>query len=278
MKLSIITVNLNNAAGLKKTIESVVCQSFRDFEYIIVDGGSTDGSVETINTYTGKIAYWESEPDRGIYHAMNKGILRSQGEFCLFLNSGDALYSETVLEKVFHHNYEEAFIIGNVMELYPKKGIKRRRPAHRRAKDNKPMSLFDFYTEVIPHQATFIRRTLFDQYGLYDEQYRIISDWVFFLKTILLEGAKVKYIDTLVTRFDMEGISNVNVKLDLNEREDALRKIIPSYILADYDDFEKINHDFHRMFQHKWSFRLGRFINKLITLWDILTRKHIIQK
>ncbi len=101
VKLSIITVNLNNSAGLRKTIESIVKQTFKDFEYIIIDGGSTDGSAEVIKEFADKITYWVSEPDKGIYNAMNKGILHAKGEYLLFLNSGDWLADDDLLSKVF---------------------------------------------------------------------------------------------------------------------------------------------------------------------------------
>ena len=101
MKLSVITINYNNKEGLKKTIESVVSQIYQDFEYIVVDGGSTDGSIDIIREYDKHIDFWISEPDRGIYNAMNKGIKFSHGEFCLFLNSGDCLLSSTSISQVF---------------------------------------------------------------------------------------------------------------------------------------------------------------------------------
>ncbi|MEP7170167.1 MAG: glycosyltransferase, partial [Bacteroidota bacterium] len=97
---SIITVNLNNAAGLKKTIESVVTQTFNDVEYIIIDGASTDGSKEVIKNYETKISYWVSEKDTGIYNAMNKAIKKAKAEYCLFLNSGDSLTNKKVLNDV----------------------------------------------------------------------------------------------------------------------------------------------------------------------------------
>ena len=101
MKLSIITINLNNDTGLNKTIESVINQTLKNFEFIIIDGGSTDRSVELIKEYAGQINYYVSEPDKGIYNAMNKGIRQAQGEYCFFLNSGDYFVNESVLEKVF---------------------------------------------------------------------------------------------------------------------------------------------------------------------------------
>jgi len=100
MKLSIITVNLNNKSGLQKTIDSVISQTYKDFEWIIIDGGSTDGSKELIEQYSQYITYWISEPDKGIYNAMNKGIVQAKGEYLQFLNSGDALYDKYVLDKI----------------------------------------------------------------------------------------------------------------------------------------------------------------------------------
>ena len=100
MKLSVITINYNNRDGLRKTIESVVNQTCRDFEYIIIDGGSTDGSVDVIKQYADRIDYWVSEPDKGIYHAMNKGIAVAHGEYLNFMNSGDCFYESTVVENV----------------------------------------------------------------------------------------------------------------------------------------------------------------------------------
>lgn len=100
-KLTIITINLNNKAGLQTTIDSVIAQTYKDFEWIIIDGGSTDGSKELIEKYTNYIKYWVSEPDKGIYNAMNKGIKVAEGEYLQFLNSGDSLFSNSVLSDIF---------------------------------------------------------------------------------------------------------------------------------------------------------------------------------
>ena len=97
MKYSIITVNFNNKEGLLKTIESVIHQTFRDFEFIIIDGGSTDGSVDVLKEYSSQINYWVSEPDGGIYQGMNKGLRQAKGDYVNFMNSGDCFYSASVL-------------------------------------------------------------------------------------------------------------------------------------------------------------------------------------
>ena len=101
-KLSIITVNRNNAGGLKKTIDSVTAQTYTGFEFIIIDGASEDDSPRIIREHAGRLSYWISEPDNGTYDAMNKGIRAATGEYCLFLNSGDFLIHPGVLEEIFN--------------------------------------------------------------------------------------------------------------------------------------------------------------------------------
>lgn len=115
MKLSIITVNFNDAGGLERTIKSVISQTFCDYEFIIIDGGSTDGSVEIIKVYSDRIDYWVSEMDRGIYHAMNKGVDQAHGDYCLFLNSGDSFYNDEVLEKLSKFESNDDIIVGKVV-------------------------------------------------------------------------------------------------------------------------------------------------------------------
>ena len=112
MKYSIITVNYNNKNGLEMTIKSVLGQTCKDFEYIIIDGGSTDGSVEVIKKYASRIDYWVSEPDKGVYNAMNKGIRKATGDYLNFMNSGDAYHSTSALEIIAGLHSDDDIIIG----------------------------------------------------------------------------------------------------------------------------------------------------------------------
>src|SRR5574344_1377354 len=112
--ISIITVNKDNCAGLKFTIDSVLCQTFKDYEWIVIDAASTDGSVELIKQYQEHISYWVSEPDGGIYAGMNKGILKATGEYILFLNSGDSLADNDVLENVHQNNLNGDIVLGRI--------------------------------------------------------------------------------------------------------------------------------------------------------------------
>nr|WP_295923782.1 glycosyltransferase family 2 protein [uncultured Dyadobacter sp.] len=230
-KLSIITINYNNAAGLQKTIESVVTQTSADFEYIVVDGGSTDGSTEVIRRYEDKITYWVSEPDRGIYHAMNKGILQAKGKYCHFLNSGDYLIDRHVTEQMLHEMPDCSILYGNKIREINGKLVTQKSYAGR------PITLLDMYRSTIFHASAYIKRSLFDQYGLYDESLKIVSDWKFYLITVGLHNEKVAYRDIDVVWFDNQGISSTDTALDQKERAQVLQQVLPKSILLDYQEF-----------------------------------------
>lgn len=227
MKLSIITVNLNNKSGLQKTIDSVISQTYKDFEWIIIDGGSTDGSKELIEKYSSYITYWVSEPDKGIYNAMNKGIKVAKGEYCLFLNSGDGLVSSDVLKKVFQRNISTDIINGNLIIL--SNPIRRDYGIH-----SDYISGYDLIKGNLNHPSTFIRKSLFEQYGLYDESLKIVSDWKFFFYTIVIKGCSVKYINEDIAFFNTNGISNTSLKKVKEERIKVLSDLCPSHIIEDY--------------------------------------------
>lgn len=226
MNLTIITVNLNNMSGLKMTIDSVVSQTFRDFEWIVIDGGSTDGSKELIEQYADNFAYWVSEPDKGIYNAMNKGIKVAQGEYLQFLNSGDWLCDETALERCFAHKFSGDFAYGNLYFALDGKEVGR-------CFQPKELTFRVLLESTILHSPTFIRRKIIAN-ELYDENLRIVSDWKFFLRQAL-RNRTFEYIDEFVTFFDKTGISTINKELDRIEREKVLREEVSSLIVADYE-------------------------------------------
>lgn len=226
MRLSIITINYNNCKGLKKTIDSVVSQTFRDFEWIVIDGGSTDGSRELLEQYAEQFAYWVSEPDKGIYNAMNKGIKVAQGEYLQFLNSGDWLCDETALERCFAHKFSADFAYGNLYFALDGKEVGR-------CFQPKELTFRVLLESTILHSPTFIRRKIIAN-ELYDENLRIVSDWKFFLRQAL-RNRTFEYIDEFVTFFDKTGISTINKELDRIEREKVLREEVSSLIVADYE-------------------------------------------
>ncbi len=168
VKVSVITINFNNSEGLRKTLDSVAHQHFPDYEYIVIDGGSTDGSKEIIEKYQAKIAHWVSESDCGIYDAMNKGIGMATGEYVHFLNSGDYYASSDVLSSVFSRQYTVPFIRCVQICDYGDRRIRWTNLG------NRDVTLYDMYVNTMLHQATFIHRSMFEKYGLYDENLKIV--------------------------------------------------------------------------------------------------------
>jgi glycosyltransferase involved in cell wall biosynthesis len=236
MKLSIITINLNNVIGIRKTILSVINQTFKDFDYIIIDGGSTDGSVEVIKEFTDHITYWISESDRGIYNAMNKGILKARGEYLQFLNSGDWLVNENVLSQVFSNNENSDILYGDLIKCFSsgKKTLLT-------FKHTKISLQGLIYNQPILHPSSFIKKKLFEN-DLYDENYKVVSDWIFILKKIVLESCSTYYIGFPIAYFNTEGISE---RQDTNhivveERQLALSKIFPPLILSDIQEYQNL--------------------------------------
>ena len=315
MKLSIITINYNNAEGLRKTLASVAAQTYTDIEHIIVDGGSTDGSVEVIRDYSqSPIAnrheiVWVSEKDKGIYNAMNKGLEIALGklgvtddhhsipltshlspltssDYIQILNSGDILAADDVTERMMAALAQQvrgeehpmmqassgtplrlevkgnensiaentalspnslitsspiengpAIFYGNMIKEYPD---------GRRTKDTcgggdyTPESFLYFYKGTLNHDCAYIRRDLFEKYGLYNEQMKICSDWEWYVRAIVLGGEKTVYTNIDVTVFDMTGISESDGKnraLIQQERRAYLESILPTAVLRDYDKF-----------------------------------------
>lgn len=199
-KLSVITINYNNAAGLKMTMESVLHQSF-PVEYIVIDGGSTDKSADIIKTYKDQLAYWVSEPDHGIYDAMNKGIAKANAEYCLFLNSGDTLIDQNILQKVFENNFNEDILYGDLVFDYG---------PNRRKTETLPdvLTLFFLFQHNIWHPAAFIRRNLFQQFGNYNTGYRIAGDYEFFFRVLSSGKISTRHLPYPVAVYDFEGISS----------------------------------------------------------------------
>jgi glycosyltransferase involved in cell wall biosynthesis len=311
MKLSIITINYNNAEGLRKTLASVASQTYRDIEHIIVDGGSTDGSVDVIKEYENTIKQsvtidqstiqvkWLSEPDHGIYNAMNKGIeialgrrivnsfnrsefvedknhgieialgrrvvnldhtlnithQTSQESLCDYvqiLNSGDILASPDVTERMMAALHNTSNIthntsVENRAAIFYGNMIKKDYTTGKIIGKSGEVeySLRQYFSSTMNHDCCYIRRDVYEKYGLYDENLKIVSDWKWFLQAIGLGNVKPVYVDIDVTIFDAGGISESNLTLRNQERRQVLEELLPPAILADYDahafEIEQVN-------------------------------------
>lgn len=223
MRLSIITINYNNGDGLAKTVESVLSQKGRDeFEYVVVDGGSKDGSKDTIELNAQRIDRWVSEPDKGIYNAMNKGVSMATGEYCLFLNSGDVLHDDNVISDILDY-LQDDLVIGKIVFLNNMST----------SVVESPITFMRLYVGSLPHPATFIKTELLRKYP-YDESLRIVSDWKFFLQTVIIDNCSYKIVDNIISDFDCDGISGVNRDLCDRERASVLKEMFPEKILLDY--------------------------------------------
>lgn len=317
IKLSIITINYNNAEGLRKTLSSVAAQTYPNIEHIIVDGNSTDGSVDVIREYESTLASslspfasrlkWLSEPDKGIYNAMNKGIEIALGkrvvnddhistpiaqspnrpiasnDYIQILNSGDLLADADVTDKMVRQlsQYNEfvGILYGNMIKEYPN-GNRVNDTCLGREK-SKVISLsikgvewtmYDFIKGTINHDPTYIHRSLYEKYGLYDDALKIVSDWKWFVQSVVLGGEKVFYIPIDVTIFDMTGISETNLKAREDERRREMEKMFPMAILKDYYNYHFPIDQIRRLKRnHMWP--LVYFIERVLfklEKWGIL--------
>lgn len=274
MKLSIVTINYNNAEGLRKTLASVAAQTYCDIEHIIIDGGSTDGSVEVIRDYVNQcVMYdvlWVSEKDKGIYNAINKGILRATGDYIQILNSGDLLASDDAIERTMEelkkNDYPE-LLYGNAVDVYEGERLSKHGP-------NIEYSLKTLYQSTYPHDSTFFKRELFseERYGLYDENLKIVSDWKWYLIAIGLGNVKPVYVDFDVTLFDITGISSTHKDLDKKERRQVLEEVLPPAILEDLDNFAFPISQYQRLKKHHlWG--MTHFIERVLfklEKWHVL--------
>ena len=262
MKISVITINWNNAAGLRKTIDSAASQTVRPFEFIVVDGGSTDGAVEMLQAAEGVVTDWVSEPDKGIYNAMNKGIGMATGEYIQILNSGDSLVSPEVVEKMYaalEKSGRPSILYGNMLKDFPDGHVHRDTGFA-----GEEITLLGMYIGTLNHSPAYIRRSLFDKYGPYDESLKIDSDWKWYLQAIVFGEEKPVYVDIDVTLFDMTGISETNTALTKAEREQVLKEQVPPTVLADYDAWVPSIRQMRRIKRHPWAYKIVWFLERFL--------------
>lgn len=219
MRLSIITINYNNKDGLQKTISSVIEQTTRTFEWIVIDGGSSDGSRDLIEKNAEYIDYWVSVPDKGIYHAMNKGIKASHGDFLIFLNSGDSLYDKKTLERVLPLLRDKDIYVGRI------DSVGRENESEEEQGDFSAEGILRKLTFTwIPHQASFFKKEVFDVYGLYREDKKIVSDWWAYYHSIVIGNATVESLPLLIAKYDTSGVSATHRIAAIQEQEKLLEE------------------------------------------------------
>lgn len=279
MILSIITINRNNAKGIEKTLQSVASQTYKEFEYIVIDGASTDCSVEVIKAHESEFAHlnWISECDKGIYNAMNKGLRMARGEYIQILNSGDSLANDDIVEQMLSELEKKSWpsiLYGNMVKCFPN---------GRRVVDKsfggEKITMLGMYSGTLNHDPVYVRRDLFEKYGFYDEDLKIVSDWKWYMQALVFGDEKPQYVDLDVTLFDMTGISEVNLGLRDAEKRQELEKLLPQPILVDYDNWHFPIEQMERLKRHHWAYKLVWLLERcLFKMEKLNSRKKSEQK
>lgn len=265
MKVSIITINFNNAEGLKRTLKSVISQTFRNYEYIVIDGGSNDGSKEVIKEWSSNIDYWVSESDDGIYDAMNKGVRVASGEYVAFLNSGDVYYDVDTLDRVLRQGMKGDICVGDMLNT---KGFILRAPC------SEELMMSYMMRGSLAHPSSFIRRKLLLQHP-YNKDFKICGDREFYIYTLVKLNASYQHLDGIISVFDTEGVSSNSPlpKEDVSLLQRTIEEILPPRVLADYECFMGKRDDYHRLFyvlsfskKRRWIYRFIVGVLKILTL------------
>lgn len=239
--LSIITINLNDKIGLQKTIESVSEQTFDDYEFIVIDGGSQDGSIELLSEYEHMVDKLISEKDRGIYHAMNKGIKRAEGKYLYFLNAGDTFAKANVLTEVFLEPINASFICTNFFIESTTTELKIETPYRDR---DWSFSMYDIYSGYLCHQAFFTQKTMFDKYGLFNETYKVVSDWELFFIAIGVHRESVVYKDVDMVIYNMDGLSSkIGGQFIYSEKKQVAKSRLSESVATKLDKLYQLEQD-----------------------------------
>lgn len=222
MKISIITICFNEAPRIEGTIKSVLNQTARAaIEYIVIDGGSSDGTAEIIGKYKDALEYFVSEADNGIYHAMNKGAEAATGDYFLFLNGGDRLVGAQVIQDFRREKPRAGIVYGHTIT-----------EDGRIMKDLRNVYLREYLRHAtLPHQASFIRRNLFRRVGGHDTSYKIGGDYDFFVRAVFHHRASTRYYGQAIAVFDLGGLSNREVELMEQEKKRVQQMLPPRSVI-----------------------------------------------
>lgn len=267
-KLSVVTINLNNAFGLEQTLNNIRIQKkLNDFQYIIIDGSSTDTSLILIKQNLDIIDIWISEKDYGIYDAMNKGIKLSSGDYIIFINSGDFFYTKNSLLE-FYKNYNRADILYG--DVFKPKSIYQKHDEIKKIPEE--LNFNFFFNDTLPHQSCFIKRSLFTEYGLYDTNVKITADWLFFILTICKYDRTYLHIKETIAHYDTTGFSSDPNLIDIHHKERNL--ILNTYFPCFIDNYNELN-----KLQYYSKFNSTKLLYKIISNSNIKHKvAHILLK
>lgn len=221
-KLSIVTINFNNKEGLRRTIESVLNQKSVDFDYIVIDGGSTDGSQEVILDYSSRLTRWVSEPDKGIYNAMNKGISLATTEYINFINSGDIINGDFALAFVNKIINQNSSLIDD-RSIFVLDCLTLKNDIASLVRGDKIKSKSDTLSTFLPHPSTFYNKKSFYIVSRFNENNFIVSDYEWYMRALFLEKFRIVYFPFCYSIFYQNGISSINSANHKNEFNEVKR-------------------------------------------------------
>lgn len=222
MKVSIITVSYNSASTIKDTIESVASQTYDNIEYIVVDGNSKDKTVDIVTSYSKVIDKVVSEPDKGIYDAMNKGVQLASGDIVGILNSDDFYETTTVIEDIVKHfknNKSSDIVFGDVVFVEPN-NLKKVVRYYSSEKFKSSKLRFGW---MPPHPATFIRKSVYDKYGLYKLGYKISADYEMFVRLLMVAKLSFSRIDKIIVRMRSGGASTDGIQSSITLNKEIVK-------------------------------------------------------
>ena len=222
MKISIITVVYNNEATIKQAIESVLNQTYPNIEYVIIDGNSKDNTVSIIEEYKNRLGYFISEPDKGLYDAMNKGIQAATGDVIGILNSDDLYQDSHVLSDIinqFNSDTDLDIVYGNL--VYVKKEAVDQVVRNWKSKDYYAKFFDD--GNVPPHPSLFLKKSVYQKVGLFDLEFKLAADYEFMFRVFKKYDFKSKYINRLIVKMRLGGETNKSLQNIINQNKEILR-------------------------------------------------------
>lgn len=262
-KVSVITICHNEALKIRRTLESIHNQTFNDFEHIVIDGNSSDGTKEIISSFAGRLSHFVSEPDSGIYEAQNKGIKLAQGDYLIFINGGDCLHDHDVFKDIFEQDQAADIIYGNLL-------IEEADGSATLGRSPLKITLDFLLRGTLWHPVSFIHRSLFKKYGCYDESLKIVADYDFFLKVLMVEQANALHVDRTISRFNTDGIGSSPEYQTLHDSERAAvqRRYFTEPVIEMFEELEKYrlhnNHLQQQLCEYEEKSQPG-LINRIIS-------------
>ncbi len=245
--VSVVTVVFNGAKHIEETIQSVASQTYRNIEHIVIDGGSTDGTVDIIRRHDATLSYWMSETDAGVYDAMNKGValVTDPDSYILFANADDRLYSTQAIERVISASGGEDLVYGRMVLADEQVS----------SIVGKRVELEDLALQTLCHPATFVRRRIFDSVGKFDTSYTIAADYDHIVRCFAAP-VSTRFVDVIVSRMRMGGLSEDRFMLSCRERKQVIRLRFP--LLPRLRGIWQVNlYDIPRNTARRWIDRAG---------------------